>query len=104
MDTQAQKQLFAELEGLLKDQVELARQDRPAELEVLAEQAQGIVDKLKQAGAFEPARFEAERQRLRGLYDRLRLTLGSQMDQIGQELSRVRKGRKTIGAYRQDLG
>jgi len=94
---------LSELQRLLEGQIELARQGKLGEVETLGEQAGDIAKEIGQTGILEQAGFEEQREHLAGLYRDLRLTLSDQKDEISRELSRIRRGRRTIGAYRSNI-
>ena len=103
MGTDRQIWLLSELQRLLEGQIELARQGKLGEVETLGEQAGDIATEIGQTGILERAGFEEQRKRLAGLYRDLRLTLSDQKDEVFRELSRIRRGRRTIGAYRSNI-
>ena len=103
MGTDRQIWLLSELQRLLEGQIELTRQSKLGEVETLGEQAGDIAKEIGQTGILEQAGFEEKRERLAGLYRDLRLTLSDQKDEVFRELSRIRRGRRTIGAYRSNI-
>lgn len=103
MSTDRQIYLLDELQSLLEEQVEQARGGRLSKVETLSERAGAIVEEIARAGILEAAEFKGRRERLAELYRDLRLTLAGQKDEVGRQLEKVRKGRKTIGAYRSNI-
>jgi len=103
MSTDRQICLLDKLQGLLEEQVELARQGKLSEVETLGERAGAIVEEIARAGILELADFKEQHERLTELYRDLRLTLAGQKDEVGRQLKKVHKGRKTIGAYRNNI-
>ena len=98
-----QKQLLDELQILLEKQIEFARQSNINEIEVLSKQAGSLVGKIARPGVFESSEFISQREQLRKLYQDLCLALTAQQAETTKELSRVRKGKKTIAAYRDNI-
>jgi len=92
-----------ELQSLLEKQIELARQGNINEIEVLSKQASSLVSKIARSGVLESSEFKSQREQMRKLYQDLCLTLAAQQAETAKELSRVRKGKKTIEAYRSNL-
>ena len=103
MGNDSQLQLLCELQRLLDEQNELARQGKLSEVEALCERTSGIVEEMSRCGIFESGKFSRERKRLARSYESLRLTLSNQRDEVGREMDRIRKGRKTIGVYRDSI-
>jgi len=95
-----QLHLLDELQGLLEKQIKLARQGSIIDMERLSSQASSLVEKITQAGILELAEFKNRREHLQKLYEVLCLALTAQKADITEKLSQVRKGRKTIKAYR----
>ena len=103
MDSDRQVRLLNKLQRLLDEQTELARQGRLTEIETLCEQTRSVVEEISRAGIPELDEFEEQRKHLARSYDSLRLTLSDQRDEVLRELNRIRKGRKTIGVYRDSI-
>ena len=96
--------LLDELRTLLEKQVEKARQDNIKDVELLSKQVGSLIDKILQKGILlDPADtvFDKERrEQLQKLYEDLCLAVAAQRAVVCEELSRVRKGKKTLQAYR----
>ncbi len=95
--------LLDELQSLLEKQIELARQGNINEIELLSTQASSLVGKISRTGIFESSEFKSQHEQLRKLYQDLCLALTAQQAQTAEELSRVRKGKKTIEIYRSNI-
>ena len=95
--------LLNELQSLLEKQIELARQGNINEIEVLSKQAGSLVRKIARSRVLESAEFESQHEQLRKLYQDLCLALTTQQVETAEELSRVRKGKKTIETYRSNI-
>ena len=91
-----QKQLLDELQILLEKQIEFARQGNINEIEVLSKQASSLVGKIARSGVLESSEYKSQHEQLRKLYQDLCLALTTQQVETAEELSRVRKGKKTI--------
>ncbi len=92
-----------ELQSLLEKQIELARQGNINEIEVLCRQAGSLVGKISRSGILESSEFKSQHEKLRKLYQNLCLALTAQQAETAEELSRVRKGKKTIETYRSNI-
>jgi len=103
MSTDKQISMLDELQGLLEMQIELARQGNINEVEVSSKQASSLVEEIARSGIFESAEFRSRREQLRKLHQDLCLALTAQKAETANELSRVRKGKKSIKAYRNNI-
>jgi hypothetical protein len=88
-----------ELKNMLEKQIDFARQGNVGEIEALSEQANCLVEKISRLGILELPEFESQRGLLRSLYQDLYLALSAQQAANARELSRIRRGKKTIAAY-----
>jgi len=95
--------LLNELQSLLEKEIELARQSNINEIEVLSKQASSLVGKIVRSGVLESSEFKSQHEQLRKLYQDLCLALTTQQVETAEELSRVRKGKKTIETYRSNI-
>jgi ribosomal protein S20 len=91
---------FNDLQNLLKKQTELVKRGNISGIESLARQANSLIDQIARAGLLEPAEFAEHREKLKRLYDDLYMAVAAQQADVSEKISRVRKGRKTIQAYR----
>lgn len=103
MSTNKQIHLLDNLQNLLEKQIELAQQGNVSNVEILSEQAGPLAEKIAQTGILELAEFKNRREQLRKLYDSLYLTITSQKADASDKLSRVRRGKKTIATYRNNI-
>jgi hypothetical protein len=99
MNTNEQTQLLDGLQSLLERQIELAQQANIGDVELLSEQATYLVGKIAQTGVLESAEFENRRERMQKLYHQLNLVITARRDQADETLSRVRRGKKIVEAY-----
>ena len=95
--------LLNELQSLLEKQIELARHGNINEIEVLSKRASSLVGKIARSGVLESSEFTSQCEQLRKLYQDLCLALTAQQSETAKELSRVRKGKKTIETYRSNI-
>jgi len=103
MSTDKKTHLLDDLQSLLEKQMELAQQDNISGVEVLSKQANFLVRKIAQTGILELREFKKRRERLQKLYDSLLLAITAQRAEVAGEISRVRKGKKTIEAYHSNI-
>jgi hypothetical protein len=95
--------LLDKLQVLLEKQIDLARQGNLGEFEALSRQADALVGKIVQTGILNPAEafFDGgRREQLQRLYEDLCLSIAAQKAGICENISQVRKGKRTIQAYR----
>lgn len=95
--------LLDELRTLLEKQVDKARQGNIKDVELLSKQVGSLIEKILQKGIIDPAdpAFNAvRREQLQKLYEDLCLAVAAQRAVVCDELSRVRRGKRTIQAYR----
>lgn len=103
MSADKQIHLLDDLQGLLEKQTKLAQQGNISEVEVLSKQAGSLVEKITKTGIIESVEFEGRREQLQKLYDGLCLAFTAQKADVVEEISRVRKGKKTIETYRSNI-
>jgi hypothetical protein len=103
MSFDEQINLLDELQDLLERQIKLARQNCIGEIEVLSERANCLAAKIAQSGIVESGEFKNRRQQLRRLYEDLYMSITAQRADISEKLRRVRKGKRTIKAYRNSI-
>jgi hypothetical protein len=100
MNPDERMQLLDTLQGLLKRQIQLAKQANDDAVEDLAGQANCIVKEITRMRFLELPEFAKRRTQIKQLYDALSLAVKAQAADASQKLARIRKGRKTIGVYR----
>jgi len=95
--------LLDELQSLLEKQIKLARQGNISNVEVLSKQAGSLVEGIVRAGILGLAEFKSRREQLQKLYKELCLAITAHRAETGEKLRRVRKGKRTIVAYRDNI-
>ncbi len=107
MKTQTLKPDFTsmldELEALLEKQIDLARQSSFNSLEDMAAQTNQFVGKIVNTQILHSDEFKNRRLHLQKLYENLHRIIAARKADITDDLIRVRKGRKTIGVYRNNI-
>ena len=88
-----------ELRNLLEKQIGFARQGNVNEIEALSKESTSLVGKIAQSGILESPAFKSKRKLLQKMYEDLYLALTAQQAENTKELSRIRKGKKTIATY-----
>ncbi len=95
--------LLDELQNLLEKQIVFARQSNINEIEILSKQSDSIVREITRSGILESSEFKSRHEQLRKLYQDLCLALTAQQAETTKDLSRVRKGKKTVEIYRNNI-
>lgn len=97
--------LLDELESVLKKQLELAHQGDAAseKFDALTSRAGCLVQKMASLGIRDSDELQGRWSRLHGLYGDLCLVVAAEKADAGEDLARIRRGRKIIGTYRQSV-
>jgi len=97
--------LLDELQNLLEKQIELAHQGNSDKrhFEPLSKQTGLLVEKITKERILELPEFKNRREHLQKLYQHLCLVVTSQKAETDEELSRIRKGKKIIQTYRNNI-
>lgn len=97
--------LLDELESVLKKQLELAHQgDSTSEqFSVLTAKADSLVAKVRSLGVVDSGAFRYRCEQLRELYEKLCLVVAAERAEVREGLGRIRKGRKMIALYHQNV-
>lgn len=103
MSTVEQIRLLDDLQILLEKQIETAQAGDINNVEVLSKYAHPLVQKIAQTGILELPEFKNRREQLQKLYDSLCLAVTAQKTDVCEKLSRIRKGKKTLRAYRTNI-
>jgi uncharacterized protein (DUF1919 family) len=105
MSTNKYISMLDELQGLLEKQLELAHQGNSASerIEVLGGRADCLVEKITQAGIFERAEFESQKKKLKKSYEDLHLAISAQKAETSENLIQVRRGKKIVETYRNNI-
>jgi len=97
------QQLVSDLQHLLQKQIELAQQGEISTVELMSQQADDLVKKIAQTKILEQPAFKDQRERLRSLYADLCIVLATEKADVIDRLNHVRKGKKTIAAYHNNI-
>ena len=95
--------LLIDLHALLEKQIELAHKGDITGVESLSNQAGILVDEIMETKQLESDEFKNQLQQLQKLYQHLSLSIAAQKTETSEQLSRIRKGKKTIAAYRGNI-
>lgn len=105
MSNEVRKDMLDELQKLLEQQIELVHQGNSSggRFEALSSRVDFLAHEIAETKVLERDEMEERRTKLRKTFDRLRLALTAQKNDIADKLSQIRRGRKTIGAYRDNI-
>jgi len=95
--------LLDDLQNLLEKQMKLIQRGRISDVELLCRQADSLVNDINRTGILERAEHKNRREQLLTLYNKLCLAITAQKADVSEKLSRIRKGKKTILAYRNNV-
>ncbi len=97
-----QVRLLDELHSVLTNQLQLARQGNSTNKQfgVLTSKASALVKEIERTGILDRNELRYRRETLRKRYENLCLIVAAQKANVCRELSRIRKGKKTISVYR----
>ena len=97
--------MLDELQSLLEKQLELAHQGNSAgeQIEVLGKKADCLVEEITQAGILERAEFEIQKKKLKKTYEDLHLAITAQKADTSEKLIQVRRGKKIVETYRNNI-
>jgi hypothetical protein len=95
--------LLSDLHTLLEEQIRLAHKGDMTGVESLSTKANSIINSIIQRGILDSKDFEGRRCALQKLYEKLSMTISAQKVETGKQLSRIRKGKKTVAAYRGNI-
>ena len=105
MDIDKQKDMLDELQNLLEQQILLVHQGNSAgeRFEALSSRTDFLVWEIAEMKVLERDEMKDRRTQLKKSYDKLRFALTAQKDDVTDKLSQIRRGRKTIGTYRDNI-
>jgi len=92
--------LTKDLCNLLAEQIACVREGKLSRLEQLNEQTNAAVAEVARAARDDPLALAGEREHLKKLYAELVLALKAERDDVYGRLTRLRKVRRAVGAYR----
>ena len=99
MNADDQMRLLEDLQGLLEQQVVMARRGNYRRLEALILQTTPVVEDLRKSGAFEKNDFIAHRQRITELYKKLELAVKGEKKSIENQQRQTTESKKTLRVY-----
>lgn len=100
MNTDQQESLLDDLQGLLEEQMKMARKSDFRRVEQLTAQADRVVERIGKTKIFNQPEFNTQREHLTKLYKKLQLILTASKDSVAGQLKQVSNVRKTLRKYR----
>jgi len=98
-----EQQLLSDLQHLLEKQIELAHQGDISAVEMVSKQASDLAKKITQTEILKQTAFKDQRQRLQSLYANLCLVLTAEKTNVADQLKHIRKGKKAIACYHNNI-
>lgn len=95
--------LLDALDVLLQQQIRMAQTGNITKLERLAQRATRLVEQIARTEMLEQPQFRQRRSLLQHSYEDLCLAVSAQKQAVCRDLARVRKGKRTIEAYRSNI-
>ncbi len=95
--------LLRDLQTLLEKQIRLAHKGDMTGVESLGEQAGSLIELILKGDLLKQTGFEKQREKLLKLYEQLSVTISAKKSETSGQLSRIRKGKKTVAAYRGNI-
>ena len=105
MSTDKQISMLDELQSLLQQQLELARQGNSGgeRIEVLGMQADCLVKEITKSGILERPEFEGRKRKLKKSYEDLCLAVTAKEAETTEKLCHLRRGRNIVETYRSNI-
>ena len=95
--------LINDLQALLKKQIEFTNKGDIGGVESLSIQVSSLIEECMHNNILNNPAFKNQREELYKLYGQLSLALSAQRAGTGEQINRIRKGKKTIAAYRSSI-
>ena len=98
-------ELINRLAGLLEQQINVIQCSDIAGrlIEILAEQTQSIVKEISEKGLLDSQEYKEQREHIKRLYHHLNIAVIARKCETEKQLNHVRKGKKTIGTYHNNI-
>lgn len=103
MSLERQKSLVNTLQNLLKKQIDFARQGRISTVQNLSIKTNSIAEQIAREKILDSDDFKNHKKQLQKAYEDLSMALKVQKDDIAVKVSQIKKGKKTIKAYRKNI-
>lgn len=97
------EKLVSGLEDVLEKQLKLMRTSCDKAASDLAEKTTEFVDIIGQKEILKDNRFATQRMNIQRLYKELRLATAERKQSVALELSKIRKGKRSVGAYKTEI-
>jgi hypothetical protein len=97
------EKLVTGLEDILEKQLKLMRTSRDKAAFDLAEQTADFVGIIGREEILKNDKFATQRQNIQRLYKELTLATAERKQSVSAELNKIRKGKKSVGAYKSEI-
>ena len=96
------EKLVADLEGVLEKQLKLMRNSRDKAAADLADKTTDFVNIIGQKKILNNDKFAVQRKNIQRLFKELTLATAERTQSVSSELNKIRKGKKSVGAYKSE--
>jgi hypothetical protein len=96
------EKLVADLEGVLEKQLKLMRNSRDKAAADLADKTTDFVNIIGQKKILNNDKFAVQRKNIQRLFKELTLATAERTNSVSSELNKIRKGKKSVGAYKSE--
>lgn len=103
MSLERQKSLINTLQNLLKQQIDFARQGQISTVQNLSNKSNSIAEQIAIEKILEMEEFKKYKKQLQKSYEDLSMALKVQKDDTAEKINRIKKGKKTVKAYRKNI-
>lgn len=100
MIQQTDEKLVASLENILEKQLKLMRTSKDKAAADLTGQTSDYVDVIGQRKILNDDKYVTQRKNIQRLYNELTLAAAERKQSVISELSKIRKGKRSVGAYK----
>jgi len=97
------EKLVAGLENILEKQLKLMRSSRDKAVFDLAGQTTDFVNVIEQKEILKDDKFATQRSNIQKLFSELTLATAERKLFVSSELTKIRKGKKSVGAYKNEI-
>ena len=99
---QSDEKLVTGLENLLEKQLNLMHKSRDKAVSDLADQTSDFISIIGQKKILNKDKFTIQRNNIERLFKELTLATAERKLSVTSELTKIRKGKKTVGAYKKE--
>ncbi len=103
MSLQRRKSLVNTLQNLLKQQIDFARQGQISTVQELSTKTSFVAEQIAIEKILEMDEFKIYKKQLQKAYEDLSMALKVQKNDVAEKVSQIKKGKKTVRAYKKNI-